>query len=673
MKKKEGWRFNRLVILAIGIALVAAIAAVAYTADLKTQVQEEGVRSWTSPVTKAIVYDNGMDYNGLNASQRDTAYPFDAICADDFQFDVLQRVNDVHWIGGYWDPAEDGFFDWEIKFYDDFGDGTKPGRDFVTYRFADYQINKVDLGNAYFEYSVTLPNPPVVFSPFTKYWISIQGVGIYPPQSGWGYHEDPIQMHECVFKSEYFGYPDWVDGSVAFGTPRDMCFQLTYEDPFPDCKMHFPQYPDLIGWDVNAVAPQVLSDDWQCTGTGKLTDIHFWGSWKNLDGNPWTDDFLTPMPYFYLFIHRNIPADQDTPWSRPGEILWEWWGEFGGVPSEPPTLESWFNPNTGQLICNDHVPYWQYDFFFDQANPPADSFIQYRDSIYWLTVAVESSPPYEWGWKNSRDHFMDDAVWSDNPFAGPWFPLVEPPRCNWFDVQFDATGTPEDLGSSNFYSNGWYFYPEFGWWNMWFYDNPFTYEHLKEIQFEFWVVGMGAVEVAINWSTDMWSLEGVPGRPPLPGDFVDPPIPEEVYIGRQSFGYFQEGGPYTIPLTLTYNPEWISIDFRAETPDYMILNGWIYHECVPTSMDLSFVITGEVEPGTCGDVNNDGIINVGDVVYMVTYLYRGGPAPIPMTCVGDVNNDDIVNVGDVVYLVTYLYRGGPAPNPLCCTPPWAAE
>jgi uncharacterized protein (TIGR02145 family) len=58
---------------------------------------------------------------------------------------------------------------------------------------------------------------------------------------------------------------------------------------------------------------------------------------------------------------------------------------------------------------------------------------------------------------------------------------------------------------------------------------------------------------------------------------------------------------------------------------------------------------------------------VGDVVYMVTYLYRGGPAPVPNTCVGDVNNDDIVNVGDVVYLVTYLYRGGLAPDPNCCS------
>ncbi len=66
---------------------------------------------------------------------------------------------------------------------------------------------------------------------------------------------------------------------------------------------------------------------------------------------------------------------------------------------------------------------------------------------------------------------------------------------------------------------------------------------------------------------------------------------------------------------------------------------------------------------TCvrGDVNKDEVIDVGDVVYLVSYLYRGGSAPDPLAA-GDVNCDGIVDVGDVVYLVTYLYRGGPEPS-----------
>ena len=44
----------------------------------------------------------------------------------------------------------------------------------------------------------------------------------------------------------------------------------------------------------------------------------------------------------------------------------------------------------------------------------------------------------------------------------------------------------------------------------------------------------------------------------------------------------------------------------------------------------------------------------------MTYLYGDGPAPAPMEA-GDTNCDSVVNVGDVVYLVNYLYREGPPP------------
>jgi hypothetical protein len=50
-------------------------------------------------------------------------------------------------------------------------------------------------------------------------------------------------------------------------------------------KMHFPQLPDEDGWDVNATTngdPYVcLADDWMCSQTGPVEDIHFWGSWKH--------------------------------------------------------------------------------------------------------------------------------------------------------------------------------------------------------------------------------------------------------------------------------------------------------------------------------------------------------------------------------------------------------
>jgi hypothetical protein len=65
-----------------------------------------------------------------------------------------------------------------------------------------------------------------------------------------------------------------------------------------------------------------------------------------------------------------------------------------------------------------------------------------------------------------------------------------------------------------------------------------------------------------------------------------------------------------------------------------------------------------------GDATNDGNIDAGDVVYLINYLFRNGPEPIPILYTGDPNCDNQVDVGDVVYLINYLYRGGPEPcNP----------
>jgi len=61
-----------------------------------------------------------------------------------------------------------------------------------------------------------------------------------------------------------------------------------------------------------------------------------------------------------------------------------------------------------------------------------------------------------------------------------------------------------------------------------------------------------------------------------------------------------------------------------------------------------------------GDANGDGVINVNDVVYLINYLFIGGPAPNPLQA-GDANSDGLVNVNDVVYLINYLFIGGPPP------------
>jgi len=61
-----------------------------------------------------------------------------------------------------------------------------------------------------------------------------------------------------------------------------------------------------------------------------------------------------------------------------------------------------------------------------------------------------------------------------------------------------------------------------------------------------------------------------------------------------------------------------------------------------------------------GDVNGDKKVTVSDVVYLINFLFKGGPAPKPYRA-GEVNCDGYVTVADVVCLVNYLFKGGKAP------------
>lgn len=67
----------------------------------------------------------------------------------------------------------------------------------------------------------------------------------------------------------------------------------------------------------------------------------------------------------------------------------------------------------------------------------------------------------------------------------------------------------------------------------------------------------------------------------------------------------------------------------------------------------------------CGDANHDGDLNVGDVVYIISFIFRGGPAPDPMHS-ADADGDCICNIADAVYLVNTIFKSGPLPVcPVC--------
>jgi hypothetical protein len=59
------------------------------------------------------------------------------------------------------------------------------------------------------------------------------------------------------------------------------------------------------------------------------------------------------------------------------------------------------------------------------------------------------------------------------------------------------------------------------------------------------------------------------------------------------------------------------------------------------------------------------MIDLGDAICGINYLFKGWPPPDPV-CLLDVTCDSEVNVGDVVYLLNYLFKGDDPPCPDCC-------
>jgi hypothetical protein len=62
-----------------------------------------------------------------------------------------------------------------------------------------------------------------------------------------------------------------------------------------------------------------------------------------------------------------------------------------------------------------------------------------------------------------------------------------------------------------------------------------------------------------------------------------------------------------------------------------------------------------------GDANGDGVIALGDAIYLLNYLFRNGDPPDPLGA-GDANCDETVELGDAICLLNYLFRGGDPPS-----------
>lgn len=74
-----------------------------------------------------------------------------------------------------------------------------------------------------------------------------------------------------------------------------------------------------------------------------------------------------------------------------------------------------------------------------------------------------------------------------------------------------------------------------------------------------------------------------------------------------------------------------------------------------------------INDGVYGDCNQDGSVDLSDVICLLGFLFQNNPVNLP--CINgvadlalmDVNNDLSIDLSDGIYTLAFLFQGGPGP------------
>lgn len=274
--------------------------------------------------------------------------------------------------------------------------------------------------------------------------------------------------------------------------------------PVPGNVVKFRQNPDpsirgldvLDSWLTNTGPATLLADDFICTRTGPVTDIHVWGSWLN--------DLVDYWPTFWVGIWSDVPRSGNIP-SQPGQLLW--WqqfspGQYRASVQQKVPLEYFLDPNAPPHLLGQDHQIWKYDFFpktpFRQLGSPQ------LPKVYWLSVVTKTAPGRVFGWKTTPDQYNDFAVYSPTllTFSGT-YPM---PTDQW-RVITDDQGRKRELSFMLTTSQTWACNKDF--WNPW----PSSYSNVRVILPGPWGIrnsfnGFGGIYPQFNTFAWDWNPTG---------------------------------------------------------------------------------------------------------------------------------------------------------------------
>jgi len=93
-------------------------------------------------------------------------------------------------------------------------------------------------------------------------------------------------------------------------------------------------------------------------------------------------------------------------------------------------------------------------------------------------------------------------------------------------------------------------------------------------------------------------------------------------------------------------------DFRLAATSHVLGAG-------ESGADLGALPVGCSTPVIKADVTANGTITSADIIYMVNFVFKAGPEPLPRLENGDVTCDGSISSADIIYLVNLVFKAGP--------------
>ncbi|HTY87197.1 MAG TPA: hypothetical protein VMB80_07005 [Candidatus Acidoferrum sp.] len=464
MKRSTFYAISCLKITA-ALALLAAATA-NLSAQLAPCIETNGIKFVALPNLSAAT--GGMDVKDSRQN---------IVLADDFPCTNSGPITDIHlwgswagnlhgpitnfWIGIYSDvpqsingttivPSHPGQLLWYQDFGTNFSESPGPTGNEYFYNPTNNTLVGTDTQAWYYCFFPTNPfvqqgsiNQP------TNYWLAVRAqLADQTTLFGWK-NTTNLYNDAAVWGTVVGGFPNGIWQSITNPITQQrlnlsmMLTTPTNQPPPPqNCcpdtnTVKWVQGPDLAnGVDYNASLPFTLADDFQCTNTGPITDIHLWGSW--------VQDQVDVGAAYTLAIWTDVPTNVDITYSHPGNLLWYYTFYPGSyiVCTNAKVPEPFNNPDGAALDHSTNLFYLC--FFIDPHGAFTQMGTQSSPSNYWLSVTVQpSAGGAPFGWKSSTNVYNDKAVFSTMPFPpsfNGWNPIIPSnPNNTRVDLAFKIT------------------------------------------------------------------------------------------------------------------------------------------------------------------------------------------------------------------------------------------